>query len=78
MFDAKRGFGFIRPLIGAPDTVESIWFHIHSVQKGFAPPKGARVSFRVVDAPGGRVQAADVRVYERSLKVRDRAEGAAA
>jgi len=72
MFDSRRGFGFITPLIGSPDTAEDVWFHVGSVRDEIRPPRGARVSFRIVDAPGGRIQAADIRIYERTIEAQER------
>lgn len=66
-----RGYGFITPLIGKPDTVERVFFHISAMRSGGpgrpgAPPVGAEVRFRLVRGVKG--QAADVELVEISGK----------
>lgn len=62
-FNEHKGYGFIAPLIGKPDQVESVFFHITSVRKinGVRPtvPRGAEVRFEVVRGDKGP-QAANV------------------
>ncbi|MFB3778809.1 MAG: cold-shock protein [Bryobacteraceae bacterium] len=71
-FDSRRGFGWITPLIGSPDSTTDVWFHISAVRNAEILPGGCRVSFKIVDAPGGRVQAASVVPYTRTLAAQER------
>jgi len=66
-FNNTRGFGFIAPLIGRPDTAEEVFFHTSSLV-GLKPgeraavPIETEVSFDLVRGKGGRPQAANVRL----------------
>jgi CspA family cold shock protein len=65
-YDNRRGFGFIKPLIGRPDAAPDIFFHASAVRGGISPPKGAEVSFLVVRGNRGP-QAADVQLVQVKL-----------
>jgi Cold shock proteins len=64
-YNSVKGYGFIIPLIGKPDTTEAVFFHVSSVlgrQRGQEPviPRGAECSFDLVRAERGGVQATNV------------------
>lgn len=63
-YNEKRGFGFIAPLVGRPDEVRHLFFHISAVKGGRSGvPSGAEVEFIVVRGDRGP-QAADVELVE--------------
>nr|WP_255536306.1 cold shock domain-containing protein [Pacificimonas pallii] len=57
-FDRKKGFGFIRPDLGAID----VFVHVSSLSSGDAEAlkEGDRVQFELTQARDGRVSAFDV------------------
>ena len=58
-YDHKRGFGFIKPLIGKPDTTADVYFHASALMYGQGVPEGAEVRFDLVRSETGP-QAANV------------------
>lgn len=57
-FCTTRGFGFIRPDDGSPDT----FVHVTAFQKsGLAPEQGMRLAFERAALPDGRVKAVRLR-----------------
>lgn len=66
-YNATRGFGWITPLIGKPDTTPRIFFHATAIRDRQAIPRGAEVSFTVVRGEKGP-QCADVRLLRRRLE----------
>lgn len=69
-YNDAKGYGFIQPLIGKPDEVQNVYFHISGVaRKGRERPtvvRGAEVSFDVVRGDRGP-QAANVQL--RTVKL---------
>ena len=66
-YNDRRGYGYIQPLIGRPDTTPDVFFHISSVRGGIAPPKGAEVRFLLVRGERGP-QAADIELMTLNAK----------
>lgn len=64
-----RGYGFIKPLIGRPGQVESVFVHITACEHQRALPAGAEVSFALCRGRDGRLQAANVKLRTLSAKV---------
>lgn len=62
-FNADKGYGFIRPLIGRPSEVSDVFVHIANVKGRVPLPKGAEVSFVIVRGNEGP-QAASVELRE--------------
>lgn len=58
-FDADRGFGFIKPLIGKPNEVKNVFVHVSQVAERKPLPVGAEVRFDLVRGEQGP-QAANV------------------
>jgi CspA family cold shock protein len=68
-FNANRGFGFITPLIGKPNEVADVYFHVSSMRRRNtgAPPVGAEVRFKLVRGNEGP-QAAEIELTGISSK----------
>jgi cold shock CspA family protein len=67
-YSPEKGYGWIMPLIGKPDSTPDLYFHISAVRDGLALPAGARVSFVIVRGTEGRQQAADIQVKQERLR----------
>ena len=65
-FNHKRGFGFIKPLVGVGKDCEQVFAHLSSfvykLGEDTQPlPQGSEVTFELVRRSDGRLQAARVR-----------------
>jgi cold shock CspA family protein len=72
-FDERKGYGFVKPLIGKPDTVEKVFFHISSFRpqdgkRPAPPPVGAELSFDLCRAEKGQ-QACNIEIRTQALKM---------
>jgi len=74
-FNDQKGYGFLKPLIGKPDTVEPVFFH----QSQFAmkngrrpiPPVGAEVRFDLCRSDRGNgQQAVNIELITQRLKAK--------
>jgi len=74
-FNAEKGFGFVTPLIGRPDTVEPIFFHIANFkrkngERAAPPPVGGVLRFDVCRSDRGRgVQCCNLELETQGLKL---------
>ena len=71
-FNHLRGFGFVKPLIGKPDTVENVFFHISNFRsqngkRPAPPPVGAELSFDVCRGERGQ-QACNIEIRTQALR----------
>lgn len=62
-YNDRKGYGFIAPLIGKPDSTPEVFFHVSAIRReqGLRPciPNGAEVRFELVRGAKGP-QAANV------------------
>jgi len=74
-FNAEKGYGFLLPLIGRPDTVEPIFFHASAFkrkngERAAPPPVGAVLRFDLCRSDKGRgVQACNIELETQGLKL---------
>jgi cold shock CspA family protein len=67
-FNGEKGYGFLQPLVGRPNEVDNVYFHVSAVcttPDGYRPglPNGAEVDFVLVrGTEGHRYQAAQIRL----------------
>lgn len=70
----EKGFGFIKPLIGQPDSTEAIYFNMAQFRRDkhgrrpAPPPVGAELRFDVCRGEKGQ-QACNIEIRTQALKM---------